>query len=595
MQKVTLDFETYYGPEYTLKSLPTSAYVDDERFKVHGVGIAIDEEPAEYYYNDVIGVLNDIDWDNSILVCHHAHFDGYILYKEYDITPARYFCTMSASKALLQRSIESHSLDGISKALRLGYKPDTLANYKGVVTLTDEQQKDMGDYCKNDIVLTRSLYNVFAPLLPESELELMDFTIRLFCVPQLRLDRPMLEEFLGKETNRTLELIEASGICKTTLSSNKKYAALLESLGLVVPMKISKTTEKETFALSKDDTPYLQLIAENPQHKHIFDGRKAAKSTINVSRAKRLLETSQPLLPVYLHYYGAHTGRWSGGNGANLQNLRRKSDLRKAILAPSDDDVLVVCDLSQIECRLTAWMAGQESMVEDFRNDAPIYEQMGSRIYNIPVEDVTKESHERFVGKTCVLGAGYGMGHRRFKEQCLGYGVLISEKEASLAISTYRRTNPFIPALWKKLDSKLPALLRENGTTFQDLVEFGNEKIILPNGMYLYYPDIGYSEQEQCFGFFDKQMKTFKRLWGGVLCENIIQALARIIIADQILAINKEYPVVMTTHDEIVIAAPERDADNAYAFMKDIMTTPPSWGPDIPLNADGGYAENYSK
>ncbi len=288
-------------------------------------------------------------------------------------------------------------------------------------------------------------------------------------------------------------------------------------------------------------------------------------------------------------------------SNCNLQNLKRGGELRRSILAPKGH-VVVVADSAQIEARVLAWLAQQMDIVNAFATKQDVYKLMASVIYNVPVEDVTKD--QRFIGKICVLGLGYGMGPQKLqqtlKQGTMGPPVDISEDECRRIVGIYRQKNWKIKAFWKKMDQVITNMTLGIESK-EGPLEVGKGFIRLPNGMFLQYfglhgtaeitrDDLVMTETT----YLTRTGRT--KLYGGLLTENVVQALSRIIIAEQMLKIHDAgYRLVTMAHDEIVIIAKKKDAKKALDFMIKTMSTPPDWAPDLPLAAEGGYATNYSK
>ena len=161
------------------------------------------------------------------------------------------------------------------------------------------------------------------------------------------------------------------------------------------------------------------------------------------TRTERFIDIcKRGLLPVPIRYYSAHTGRWGGDDKINLQNLpSRGADgkkLKRSIIAPQGCN-LIDADSSQIEARVLAWLAEQDDLTEAFKNGDDVYKKMASAIYNVKEEDVTKD--QRFVGKTTILGAGYGMGAVKFQNQLKTFGFNMDISEARRVVKVYRDTN----------------------------------------------------------------------------------------------------------------------------------------------------------
>jgi DNA polymerase len=304
-------------------------------------------------------------------------------------------------------------------------------------------------------------------------------------------------------------------------------------------------------------------------------------------------------MPVPLRYYAAHTGRWGGDDKLNLQNLPRNSPLKKAIIAP-DGYVVLDSDSSQIEARTLAWLAGQDDLVEAFDKGEDVYCIMASAIYGF---EVTKaNTRERFVGKTTILGAGYGMGAAKFQLQLKNFGVDVTLDEAKRIIDTYRATYPKIVKLWAEAGDMLKAMLRNAQTTLgrDGLLDVdGANGIKLPNGLYLKYPNLRLHEDETTskveIVYDTKKGKAVipNRIYGGKVIENVCQALARIVIGEQMLMVARKYKVVMTVHDAIAIIAPKEEATTAQEYVELCMRLRPSWAPELPLNCESGYGDSY--
>jgi DNA polymerase len=382
-------------------------------------------------------------------------------------------------------------------------------------------------------------------------------------------------------------------------------------------MKISPTTGKSTYAFAKGDAGFQKLMIHDDEAvRAIVEARIAVKSTIGSTRAQRLLDegANGRTLPVYLKYYGAHTGRWSGGNRMNLQNLPRAYPddpdsglLRKSIIAP-EGHVIVVADLVQIEARMLAWLANDDALLDQFRGEEDAYKIMAASIYHKEVAGITKT--ERFVGKTAILGLGYQMGWRRFLLTVtlglMGPKMDMKAETAQTVVTTYRQNRKAIVDFWGDCETMLHHMLYDMDMEYGPLrVDGKQNRIYMPNNMYLEYP--GLSQSNDGYVFFDYEnadilmrggrpnMKKSRKIYGGLLAENITQALARIVIAEQLLVVAKEYKVASTTHDEILAVAPESMAPTALGFMLHTMRQPPIWAPDLPLDAEGGWAKEYSK
>lgn len=633
-QIVTIDFETYYDKDYTLSGkINISEYIRDDRFHAHGVGIKIGNGKTLWYTGKNIPLaLREIDWSKCAMLAHNTAFDGFICSHVYDIRPAVYLDTLSMARAAHGHHMR-HDLDTIAKAHGLAgkVKRDALADTKGKQQLTDKEERALGAYCVDDVDDTYKIFWKLFDHIPDKELQLIDITQKMFSDPVLRIDIPRVQKELEKEVGGKAAALLRSGASVEDLMSNEKFAELLRRVGANPPMKISPSTGKLTYAFAKSDLEFQKLLLQNSNKQVVAlaEARLKIKSTIGETRAARFLEAGKNgmCLPILLNYSGAHTHRWSGGNKMNLQNLKRGGELRRSILAPKGH-VIVVADSSQIEARVLAWLAGQTDVVDAFKNKRDLYSEFATLVFGYPVDRkkaatnehgqyVNKDGHvvkekkdahfpqemEGFVGKVCVLGLGYGMGWKKFQHTlesgAMGMAVKLSEHQCRVAVNLYRSRNYKIRQLWKTMDGIIASMLTGTHGNFGPLT-YGKGYIQLPSGLFLQYYGL-HGEAEACYDDLVVNEATYltrqgrSKIYGGLLTENVVQALARCIIADQMLEISKKYRICTMAHDEIVVVAPKKDADRCLQDMLRIMSTPPEWAHGLPLAAEGGWDVNYSK
>ena len=461
--KIYLDFETYYDVQLSLSKMSTVQYVNHPDFKVWGVGIKVEDGPTEWYNEEETPeILSQIDWDNTAVVCHNTLFDAYILTQYYGYKPAFYYDTAAMSRGLYPNMSAS-----LANAVRRQFpndetmrKGEELVNAKGVRDLDPELDAQIGGYCIQDVDLTYALFQDYMPLYPDKELRIIDLTVRMFVEPRLMLDRGLLTTYKEEIATRTEQAIQASGTTREVLASQVKFKEHLESLGITVPTKKSPTTGKQIPAFGKNDSAYIQMCNMYPEHNNIWEAREFVKSRIEETRAQRFIDSTNPdgTFSVPLRYYAAHTGRFGGSDKINLQNLPRGSTLRRAIMAP-EGQRLYIADLSNIEARMLAWLAKEHDLVEAFRTGRDVYCEFASQIYG---RTITKDDKlERYVGKTAILGLGYGMGADKFK-QTLKTGspsVDVSDIVAQQIVMQYRGMYPNVPRLWSGMKDALFQML----------------------------------------------------------------------------------------------------------------------------------------
>lgn len=615
MDIVTIDTETYYDKEYSLSKMTTEAYVRDPRFEVIGVGVKINNYPTDWYSGDNPAVfLRSFDYSNAAILCHNTAFDGAILSWHYGIKPKLWLDTLSMARPLHNVTVGG-SLKALAEHYGLGVKGDEVIHALGKrrQDFTPQDLAQYGAYCCNDVDMTYALFKRMAKNFPSSELMLIDTILRMYTEPMFRIDSERLITHLEAVRNRKSNLVEAMGLncsedeAKDTLMSNPKFADYLQTLGVEPPTKVSARTGKTAWAFSKTDLAFTKLLEHENEHvANAVAARLGVKSTLEETRTEALLgvATRGPL-PIMLRYYGAHTGRLSGDGGINLQNLPRGSALRRSLCAPKGYK-LIACDSSQIEARMVAYISGQDDLVEAFRQKRDVYSEFATEVYG---RKITKaDTVERFVGKTCVLGLGYGLGAVKFRRALeLGQGgikVIVDEQEATRIVRLYREKNFKITQLWRACDHALAGMTTSESNVFARVAEYTPEGIVLPNRLMIKYAALRRSTD----GFaYIADARSYKRyiagaadgiewtkLYGAKTVENLTQALARIVITDQMLLIRQRYKIVLQVHDEIVCMVPEDEVEEAKEFIVRVMSTPPAWAPDLPVACEAGVGDNYA-
>ena len=604
---ITLDTETFYSSTYSLSKIPVEEYVRSDLFQVVGVAVKVNDGPTEWFtgtHDETAEWLAQFDWGNHFVLAHNAAFDAAILTWVFGQRPKAWLDTLSMARAVLGPNA-SVSLEKLAIHFGLGTKGTEVVAAKGLrrEDFPPDQLAQYGEYCKNDVELTYKLYHELNGAFPTKEKRLIDITIRMFSDPLLELDIDRLREHLKGVQERKEKLLTDSGITKEVLNSSLKFADLLRSHGVVPPMKISPTTDKETYAFAKSDAGLVALL-EHPSEEvqAIVAARLGAKSTLEETRTERFIGIAKrgPILgalrrlPIPLKYYAAHTGRWGGSDKLNLQNLPSRGEaggkLKRCIVAPRGH-VIIDCDLSAVEARVLAWLAGQTDILEMFAKGQDVYKYMAAVIYGKDINTVTAE--ERFIGKTTTLGAGFGMGAAKFQAQLRIAGKDLDADTCAFIIKQYRTYNSRITGWWAVLTEVLVALTN-NRPVEVDRVGLMTTSpftgIALPNGLYLNYPEL----QRHANGEFTYMTRSGRtKIYGGKISENLSQAVARCIIGEQMIQIEKRYRVVLTVHDAIACVVPEDEANEARVYIETCMRTSPSWAKGLPLNCESGMATNY--
>jgi DNA polymerase len=292
-------------------------------------------------------------------------------------------------------------------------------------------------------------------------------------------------------------------------------------------------------------------------------------------------------MPYSLKYFGAHTGRFSGDDGWNAQNQPKGEingiSIRSLIKAP-EGCTFAIADLSQIEPRVLLWLAGDDKMLAFIRDHADFYEAQ-ARAMGLWSGDKPLKSDpaQRHLVKGLNLGLGYGMGANKFSTVS-GLDIV----EAGRLTKLYRQKNPKVTAFWRNLEE----VLRSTAASPDD----HDAEIDLPSGRKLNYRSVSVKDG----GLTAKILRQGKLMrlgtWGGSVCENVVQAVARDVFMDCCMRIEDAgFPIIMHIHDEVVCQVPEDGADEALATVVNIMSTAPEWAEGLPIAAEGHQSPVYKK
>ena len=644
---MVLDFETVWDKQtYTLSKMTTEQYIRDPRFKAWGASFKYydDEGPAVWYPGSMLPKLfAGIDWSTTAVLAHNAQFDVSILSWIYGHVPCFIFDSLSMARALYGVEV-GNSLAKLAARFDLPPKGQAVHSSSGYFDeLPMEIHQELANYCCHDVFLCEEIFKRMLPGYPAKELRLIDLTLRMYVEPKLVLDPYMLKEAVDDEKVKREGLLKRLGVAEEELASNPKFAEVLRLMGVEPPLKISYQTGKEAYAFAKSDALFQQLVnSDNEDIALLCEARLAVKSTLERTRAQRFLDiASRGTMPVPLNYYGAHTGRWSAskGSGLNLQNLKRASFLRDAIMAP-DGYTLVVCDLAQIEPRVLAWLADYKELLNIFYSGQDAYAAFGAQMFGIP--GLSKESHPelRQSAKSALLGAGYGLGWVKFAATlltgflgappvrydvafakqlgvtrddvaafmedeefmasalaiphiCTGDELLVHCIAAKAIIDTYRETAKPVKDMWSLYNDMLKTCLNGGKEFSHKFLKFGQGRILLPNGMALRYPNLIGNPDEK--GWVQWEYADGKKLYGSKVVENVVQAVARCIMTDGMLRIQQRYQCVLTVHDEAVVLVPDEEAEEAQVWIKAQMVKEPKYMPGIPLDATIGAGKRYGE
>ena len=659
MQLITLDFETYWDTHHTLTKMSPTQYIMHPETEIQSVSIKVGSKPTYVLFGeDKIRdhLQNDFDWQDSMALGHNmSGFDAMILAWRFGVNPKMYACTAAMARSQYSKTgvsvggkfLTGVSLKKIAAELRVGQKLSLEAtNTKGkkLKDFTPDELRAMEEYNKVD---TDLCYEVFRKLyhdFPQQEMHLIDMTTRMLTDPKFKLDFARVDQALldvkAEKRQSLLDLATTLGISehlgvpemvaeametgtpapieekvRAVLASAARFGSLLGELGVETPMKKSPTNpDKMTPALAKTDDAFIALQNhENPLVAAAARARLEVKSTILETRLEAFQAAATAcngFLPVPLKYAGADTtGRWSGEQ-YNMQNLPRidskkakPSDaLRMSLLAPEGHKV-IVADLSGIELRVNMFLWKVPYAMELFKaspDKADLYKYFAAHdLYNCAEEEIDK--NQRQVGKVSHLGLGFGAGAPTFQKVAKLMGGVDMDLDESLRVVTaYRDAHGEIVNGWKRFQACLPKIEQGVSEAIDPWGHCITEKnaVRLPSGRKIHYPGLLKSrdangKSEWWYG----AGRTKARIYAGKGVENLVQALARDVIAEHAITFFKQTKLrpSLMVHDELVYVVPEDDATLRLNELQAIMRAGVSWWPELVTWSEGDIADCYGE
>lgn len=630
MSNITIDFETAYdtAAKYSLRNLTVIEYVRDPRFQSFGASVKVGDQPSQWMnHAQLVDYFSTVDWSTTHMIGHNLMFDAFVLAFHYGHVAAHYIDTLKMARYCLGQSIKSHSLGTVYQAvtgLQGKQKVGALDELDGVFRPTPDQMQRLGEYAQDDADEAYAIFAALYPQFPAVEYPRMSWCVRMFVSPMLMLDPLKLEEVHEFEKKEKQELLDLVGYDIKQIRSNDQFAEILTQAGLAsLPMKKSPSTGKDTYAFSKTDKEFQDLLDHDDRTIHdLVRCRLRVKTSIEETRAKRLADVHRRMggwLPVPLNYCGAMpTNRLSGGEKLNLQNLGRGSKLRDAIVAPPGYKICAA-DLSNIELRIAMCVAKEISKVALLATGADLYCDFASTLYGRTVEKPDSRVHappifkqhkdDRLVGKVSCLSLNYQSGADTYRQMLyvMGNGMWVPRQFAQSTVSLYRQMNPSLTNMWALLQQYLACMEEGKGMVNPTgaPLEFTADGIVLPSGFKIKYPKVGSAMKKNAWGKLQKQYhyRRYSRdnpsgkdyLYGGKILENICQALAREVLADiqdRVFAHLNILPALQV-HDELVYVIHESMGDWFKEFIEMEMGRPLSWWPDLPLAAEAEIGDSY--
>ena len=582
-----IDTESSYAKGRDIRSLGVQKYLrhpETEHYLVSAYGElgAIVAEPSNFSWEHLAG---------ATLVSHNASYDSSVIQELHHRgvkipEPAAWHCTadmasyLQSPRALADASRELLGIE-LDKSVRDEMKGKVWAG------LSADEKVKVAEYCLLDSKASYTLWQQFGHQWPDHEREVSAHTA-MMCRRGIGLDLPRIAagiKTLQKVKWEAEQRIPWAG----ELTAKGKEQPIASPLLIAVECRrrgieppASTDTKSEEFGL------WLE------QHEKQADFILAVQQWRQANRLLSVLETMHErevdgTLHYGLKYFGAtHTGRWSGDAGLNLQNLPRKAfagvDAR-ACLVPRSGKRFIIGDFAQIEARVTCWLAGDEGTLALLRSGVDIYEAHARRTMDYsdprPLKGVNPDMRQ--FAKCRVLALGFGLGGGKFQSIVkLWTGLEISEAQAKQMVADFRRTNPGVVGLWRRLEQGLRG---STGGTFE---------LELPSGRMIRYFNIAEIDRQRC-GRVERGQPR-KTLYGGLLTENLVQATARDLFAEAILRLERAgLPVVLHVHDEVVVEVDESAAAEALQAVNEIMCVVPTWATGLPIQADTQIADAYGK
>jgi DNA polymerase I-like protein with 3'-5' exonuclease and polymerase domains len=632
MRLVISDFETFWSQTHSLTKMSPIEYVMHPETEIISLAIKYGDEQTQVIFGEdlIRDHLEAQDWSDVMLVAHNmSAFDAMIFAWRFKVQPKVWGCTLAMARPIHSKTT-GNSLAKLVEHYELGVKDNAaLLNTKGrhLKDFTAEEIEAMRQYNCDDTDQCHGLFNILIKHYNAAELWQIDATIRMLVEPKFMLNKRVLDGALSDSRIQKQQALEAMGRIlygptlvdveegvRSMLASAPQFAKLLTTLGVDVPMKASPSDPtKQIPALSKTDQEFLDLQEhEDPIVSLAASTRLDVKSTLLQTRLESFINTGNSLrgrLPIPLHYCGADTtGRWSGFmyNPQNLPRINpdkpKLSDaLRKSMVAPPGYKV-VVADLSGIELRVNHFLWKVPSSMALYQaspDKADLYKDFAAKLYEITEAEVIKT--QRQVGKVAHLGLGFGSGAATFQKVAkLMGGVDLTLKESEQITYRWRDEYEEIVSGWKACEAALPYVLAGDKVYEVDpwgLVTTEKGALVLPSGRRIRYPALSVEKVGKHKEWEYGQGRHRTKIYSGKIDENIVQALARDVIAQNAYDVFKELKIrpSLMVHDELVYVVPEEDAQHVLDTVQRIMRTPPVWWPELITWSEGDIAQSYGE
>lgn len=571
---LAIDFETFYEAGYSVKDLGTWAYVRHPKFDAHTVS-AVGDDGFEW-----VGHPKQAPWAKFLQyrtwVSHNAWFDSqvYAQCMPTEHAPAAWHCTSDLMGYLqYPRSLK----DAVAHAFQVKLDKSVRDQMKGD-DLFGPTKAEIAEYALEDARWCLKLWQRFSPRWPKHE-QALSIHSRAMAVRGIGFDEPAARKALDvlvKARRREESEIPWVEYGQPPTSRNALFTHCDEA-GVPRPETTAEKDPRwqEWLEANEKAVPFVRSL----------NRWRKLNRTYSVVEAM-LARSADGRLHAPLRYYGAAvTGRWSGSDGLNMQNLNAREQVKggvdlRALVRPAEGNRFIISDLAQIEPRVLAVLCGDTELLDKLRQGFGLYEAH-ARATMMWDGGALKQCNPQLysLAKARVLGLSYGAGAQTFQRVAkIMAGLTLDEIDAKTTVDEFRQTNPRIVELWNRMGKSLARC--ENACW----------SIHTPAGRVLRY-----FEPEENYARPHKGALPVK-FHGAKLVENYVQATARDVLADMILRIEaKGLAVVMHVHDEIIVEVPIDTARAALEAVQKEMSTPPFWMPELPVACEARIAEVYGK
>jgi hypothetical protein len=650
MKYIFLDWESYWSTDYSLSKMPPAAYVMDPRWECQSLTVCIGwRGPARTAigHEEIVRLVASIDWSDAFVVAHNNEgFDSYVSAWRYGIRPAMWGCSMAMARPLFKRTV-GIGLGKLVEHFGIGIKNNAIliaTRGRYLRDFSPDEIAQMRVYNADDTLQCREVFFKLLPFYDREELFQIDLLIRMRVEPAFVCNFDVLEEAAKAERQRKhenlLSLADIMGVpenvgwgatteeaedqavaefVRADLASTTRFAKLLESLGVTVPMKKSNTTDQMIPALAKTDQAFIDLQDHEDEvvatAARVRLDVKSTQLETRIATFQQVAQATGGLMPIPLLYCGAvTTGRDSGTDNMNAQNMPRivperpmPSDALRNCLEAPKGHVVIVADQSGIELRVNhfLWQVARTMQLYAADPKADLYRASGARAHGITPEEVTK--FQRQIEKLKNLGLGFGAGPDAFIRVAKTMGGLdLTLEESQVHVADWRDDHPEIAGRnggWAQCNKAIEWISKgqERQVDPWGLVWTCSEGFVLPSNRIIRYPNLrelddgkwpdGRDKTSWFYG--DRQYKA--RIHGPKADENIVQALGRDSLFDASLEFYQDtgWRPKLRVHDELAYVVPERDAQELLAHLQSILRKPPKWWPELITWSEGNIATRY--